>query len=122
MDLGKVDLLNEAQGPWACRMRDVMAEEIPQVLPQVLPGAVRKGRPPRPRYPGGEIGHAAEAARPNRSVCALFDRPRFENYGVPCRGCQSTAPLSPPRPRPGRAQFPTLRVLTTSAAFQGEMR
>src|SRR5262249_32230484 len=105
MDLGKVDLLNEAQGPWACRMRDVITEEIPQVLPQVLPGAVRKGRPPRPRYPGGEIGHAAEAARPNRSVCALFDRPRIENYGVPCGGCQSRGTHSHPGPGGARLQL-----------------
>src|SRR5215831_13807167 len=94
MDLGKVDLRNEVQGPCTCRMGDAMAKEIPQALAQAVPEAVRKGRPPRPSYLGRKIGHAAEAARPNRSVCALFDRSRFKDYGVPCGGCQSRRPLS----------------------------
>jgi hypothetical protein len=66
---------------------DVMAKEIPQVLRQVLPGAVRKGRPPRPTHLGRKVRRAAKPARPNRSVCGLFDRLRFEDYGVSCGGC-----------------------------------
>src|SRR5262245_7621586 len=74
----------------------VMAQEIPQVFPQVLPDAKRKGRPPRPRHLGRKVGHAAKPACPDRSVCALFDGTSFEDDGVPCGGCQSRRPLSEP--------------------------
>src|SRR5262252_6144784 len=38
----------------------------------------RKRRPPRPGHIGGEVGHAAEAARADRGVCALFKGTGFE--------------------------------------------
>src|SRR5215467_7370806 len=59
---------------------------------------VRIGRPPRPGNLRGEIGCAAEAARPYRSVSALFDRTRFEDHGMSRGGCQSRRPLSEPSP------------------------
>src|SRR5215475_179166 len=41
----------------------------------LLEGDARHGWPPGPRYLGGEIGHAAEVARPYLSVCAFSTGP-----------------------------------------------
>jgi len=43
-------------------------------------------RPDRPIDTRRQIGLAAEAARPNRSVSALFNGPGFEDDGVACGG------------------------------------
>ena len=56
----------------------------------------RKRRPPRPGHIGGEVGHAAEAARADRGVCALFKGTGFEDHRVPRGGCQARRPFSQP--------------------------
>jgi hypothetical protein len=81
-DLGKVGLRDEAQGPWAPGM--------------FLVGSLVKRWPPRPRDSAGEIGHAADATGPYRSVHTLFDGTRLEDDGVSRCGCQARRPLSEP--------------------------
>src|SRR5262245_46692154 len=80
--------------------------EVLQVLGQLLPGLGRKGRPPRPRYPGGEAGLAADVTSPDRRDSALFDRARLEDGGVSCRGRERAGPIS--EAWPGERGLPLL--------------
>src|SRR5262245_39466804 len=80
--------------------------EVLQVLGQLLPGLGRKGRPTRPRYPGGEAGLAADVTSPDRRDSALFDRARLEDDGVSCTGREPGRPLS--EAGPGERSFQLL--------------
>src|SRR5262245_52974039 len=93
MDLGEIDLRDEAQRPWTCLVGDILLEELLQVPGQFLPALGRESRPPRPAYSGGEVGHAAHATGPYRRAGALFDRTGFEDNGVARGGGQPRRPL-----------------------------
>jgi hypothetical protein len=116
MNLGKVYLGDEAQWPSAIAdlphafpvglnpfvntLRFLCAEEPVEPMEGTKDNAIRQTggsifdgsnfrvgrRSDRPIDIRRQIGLAAEAAPPNRSVSALFNGTRFEDYGVSCAG------------------------------------
>src|SRR5215831_450067 len=113
MDLGKVDLRNEAQGPWACRMGDVMAEEIPQVIP----GACQEG--PASKAKLSQRGD--RACRRGGSLQSERLRPLRQAQVQGLWRAVRRLPIEETtlRAQPERVQFPTLWMSTTSADFHG---
>src|SRR5215510_12998889 len=127
MDLGEIDLRDEAQRPWTCLVGDILLEELLQVLGLFLPALGRESRPPRPGYSGGEVGHAAHATGAYRRAGALFDRSGFEDNGVARGGGQPRRPLCEAGPcecsfqlfacRPHRSALFTRRKYIDDAVF-----
>src|SRR5262249_51184828 len=127
MDLGEIDLRDEAQRPWTCLVGDILLEELLQVLGLFLPALGRESRPPRPGYSGGEVGHAAHATGAYRRAGALFERSGFEDNGVARGGGQPRRPLCEAGPcecsfqlfacRPHRIALFTRRKCIDDAVF-----
>jgi len=120
MDLGEIDLRDDARRPCTCLVGDIVVEEVLQVLGQLLPALGRKGRPPRPRYAGGKVGHAADATSPYRRASALFDRTRLEDDGVSCRGRQRGRPLSEAGPGERSFQLLACRLHRVALFMEGD--
>jgi hypothetical protein len=84
LDLGKVNLRNKAQRPWACSM---IFEDT---------AAFSKRWAPRPRHVWREVRHPAQPAGTNRHLAALLNGAKFENDGVLRGGCWARGPDSEP--------------------------